>query len=146
MLDLLEVDDSPVELPKCVCTRNEQELEAPVWNRRNRSLRFQKLDPPVLSRLVTVRGVVGLRRGMFDPQRSHQNMFTHEMNQSWKLLLETGQTGLSDLINRMVRFHQLRRQSRVPSAPMRASFSQPSDVWPGGGNKNHDNLESCGGK
>jgi hypothetical protein len=40
MLDMHEVVDSPVELPKFVTTRNEQESEAPVRNCRIRILRF----------------------------------------------------------------------------------------------------------
>jgi hypothetical protein len=32
MLDVLELVDSPVESPKCVCTQNKQELEAPAQN------------------------------------------------------------------------------------------------------------------
>jgi hypothetical protein len=34
-----------------------------------------------------------------DTPMSLQNMFTHEMNKSWKLLVETGQTGWSGLAN-----------------------------------------------
>jgi hypothetical protein len=40
MLDVLEVVDFPAELPKCVATRNEQELKAPARRCRNRTVRF----------------------------------------------------------------------------------------------------------
>jgi hypothetical protein len=61
MLDVHEVVDSPVELLKCVATRNEQELEAPTQNYRNRTIQFQKPDPLILSGPTTVKGVARLR-------------------------------------------------------------------------------------
>jgi hypothetical protein len=63
MLDMLEVVDSPAELPKCVATWNEQESEAPARNYKNRTARFEKLDGPDLSRSTTVKGTTGLRWG-----------------------------------------------------------------------------------
>jgi hypothetical protein len=38
MLDMLEVVDYPVELPKCVYTQNEQESEALAQKRTNRTV------------------------------------------------------------------------------------------------------------
>jgi hypothetical protein len=61
MLDVLEVVDFPVELPKCVATRIEHELEAPARNSRNRTTWFLEPDSPVLSRPAAVRGTAGLR-------------------------------------------------------------------------------------
>jgi hypothetical protein len=61
MLDVHEVVDSPVELLKCVATRNEQELEAPTQNYRNRTIQFQKPDSPILSGPMAVKGVARLR-------------------------------------------------------------------------------------
>jgi hypothetical protein len=43
--------------------------------------------------------------------------------------------------NRMVRFHWLRQQLGAPSSPVRASFSRPSDVWPGGRTRSTTTLE-----
>jgi hypothetical protein len=60
MLDVLEVVDSPMELPKCVCTQNKQESEAPAQSKENWTIQFQELDSPVLSRPMTVRGDVEL--------------------------------------------------------------------------------------
>jgi hypothetical protein len=40
MLDMREVVISLVESPKCVCTQIREEIEAPVRNRRNWTLRF----------------------------------------------------------------------------------------------------------
>jgi hypothetical protein len=61
MLDVLEVVDSPVESPKNVATQIRQESEAPTQNRKNWTVRFVKLDGPVLSILMVVRGTVGTR-------------------------------------------------------------------------------------
>jgi hypothetical protein len=56
MLDMCKVVDSPVESPKCVDTRIKQVLKTPAQNRKNRILRFGKLEGPVLSILTAVRG------------------------------------------------------------------------------------------
>jgi hypothetical protein len=61
MLDGLEVVNSPAESPKCVSTRNEQELKAPIQNCRNQTVQFHEQDTSVLSRPVAIRGTVGLR-------------------------------------------------------------------------------------
>jgi hypothetical protein len=45
-----------------VCTRNEQEPEAPTQNWANWMVRFSKLDCPVLSGSTTVRGAAGIRQ------------------------------------------------------------------------------------
>jgi hypothetical protein len=63
MLYVLEVVDSSVGSPKCVCTQNDQIPEAPARNYRNWTVRFGKPNGPVLSRSTTVRGAAGLRRG-----------------------------------------------------------------------------------
>jgi hypothetical protein len=55
MLDVLEVVNSPVESPKCVDERNEQEPKAPTQNSRNRTIRH-------CSGPTAVRGAAGLRR------------------------------------------------------------------------------------
>jgi hypothetical protein len=44
----------------CVGTQNDQEPEALVQNYRNQTIRFLKLDPPILLGLMVVRGVVKL--------------------------------------------------------------------------------------
>jgi hypothetical protein len=44
MLDVFEVVDSLVKLPKCVRTGNEQEREASAQNRVNRTVRFCQLQ------------------------------------------------------------------------------------------------------
>jgi hypothetical protein len=63
MLNVCEVVNSPAESPECVCTQIRQESEAPVQNKRNRTIQFQKSDPSVLSRPTAVEGAIGLRRG-----------------------------------------------------------------------------------
>jgi hypothetical protein len=65
MLDMLEVVDYPAESPKCVGRWIEQELEAPVWNSKNRILQFDKPEDPVLSELMAARGAAGRWRGYF---------------------------------------------------------------------------------
>jgi hypothetical protein len=40
ILDVLDVVDSPVESPKCICTWNEQEVEAPAQNCKNWMVQF----------------------------------------------------------------------------------------------------------
>jgi hypothetical protein len=40
----------------CVGTQNDQEPEALVQNYRNQTIRFLKLDPPILSGSMVVRG------------------------------------------------------------------------------------------
>jgi hypothetical protein len=64
MLDVRKVVDFLVESPKCVCTRNEQELEALAQNRANQILWFGKPEGPVSSVPVTVRGIVGSGEGI----------------------------------------------------------------------------------
>jgi hypothetical protein len=54
---------SLTDSPKCVATRNEQELDAPVQNYRNWTIRFGKPDPPVFSGPTVVSGATELRRG-----------------------------------------------------------------------------------
>jgi hypothetical protein len=49
MLEVCEVVNSSAELSKCVSTRIEQVLEAPVQNNINQTLRFDKLDGSALS-------------------------------------------------------------------------------------------------
>jgi hypothetical protein len=60
MLDVCEVVDKS---SKCVAKQIRQELEAPVQNRRNRTFRFQKPEPPILSGPTAVCGAARLRRG-----------------------------------------------------------------------------------
>jgi hypothetical protein len=61
MFDELEVVDSLAESPKCVATQMRQEPEAPGRNYRNWTVRFGKLDSPVLSIPTAVRGAAGTR-------------------------------------------------------------------------------------
>jgi hypothetical protein len=63
MLDVLEVVESPAELPKCVAARNEQRPKALSQNCRNWTVRFQEPDGSVLSRPTAVRGRTGFQRG-----------------------------------------------------------------------------------
>jgi hypothetical protein len=65
MLHVLEVVDSPAELPKCVRTQNEQELKALAQKKKNQIVWFGKPDGPVLSILTAVRGTAGTQRGSF---------------------------------------------------------------------------------
>jgi hypothetical protein len=51
MLEVCEVVDFPVESSKYIDTRIEQELEAPVQNSRNQTLRFREPDYLILSGL-----------------------------------------------------------------------------------------------
>jgi hypothetical protein len=62
MLDVLEVVNSPAELPKYIRTRIRQESKAPVQNRENQTLRFDKPDYLVLSIPIAVRGAIGTQR------------------------------------------------------------------------------------
>jgi hypothetical protein len=64
MLDVLEVVDSPAELPKCVCTQNEQEPGAPTRNRANWTVWFGKSDDLVSSVPAAVRGTIGSSEGV----------------------------------------------------------------------------------
>jgi hypothetical protein len=59
MLHVLEVVDSPVELPKCVRTQNEQEPKALARKNKNQIVGFGKPDGPILSILTAVRGTAG---------------------------------------------------------------------------------------
>jgi hypothetical protein len=59
ILDVFEVVNSPAELQKCVCTQNEQEMEALAQNWANRIVRFGKPDSPVLSAPPVIKGTVG---------------------------------------------------------------------------------------
>jgi hypothetical protein len=63
MLDGLEAVDPPVESPKCIRTRNEQEPKALAQNYRNQTVQFGKSNDLILSEPTTVRGVAGLRQG-----------------------------------------------------------------------------------
>jgi hypothetical protein len=51
------------------CHMNQTGARCPVQNRRNQIIRLQKLDPPVLSGLMAVRGAAGLRRGASPPAK-----------------------------------------------------------------------------
>jgi hypothetical protein len=62
ILDVREVVDSSTE-SLSVCTQNEQDLKAPVQNRKKWALRFQELDYPVSSGPMTVRGIIRRRQG-----------------------------------------------------------------------------------
>jgi hypothetical protein len=64
---MLEAVNSQAELSKCIATRIEQEPEAPIQNGENRTIRFQKPDPLVLSGPTTVRHAAGFRRGASPP-------------------------------------------------------------------------------
>jgi hypothetical protein len=58
------VVDSLAELPKCVCTQNKQEPEAPTRNRENQILRFGKSEGLVSSGPAAVRGTSGSDEGI----------------------------------------------------------------------------------
>jgi hypothetical protein len=63
VLDVFEVVDFPVELPKCVRTGNKQEPEAPARSRANRIFQFGKLTPA----LAAVRGTIDSDEGTLLP-------------------------------------------------------------------------------
>jgi hypothetical protein len=69
MLDVLEVVDSLAKSPKCVCTGNEQELEASARNNANQMLQFGKLECSVSSGPTVVRGTIGSSEGALLPAK-----------------------------------------------------------------------------
>jgi hypothetical protein len=55
----------------CVRTRNEQESETPVRNRVNETIRFDKLNDPILSAPTAVRSTAGSDEGVLFPAKWH---------------------------------------------------------------------------
>jgi hypothetical protein len=66
---MLEVVDSQAESPKCVRTRNEQELEAPAQNTVNWTVHFSKPDGLVSLASATVRSTIGSDEGVLLPAK-----------------------------------------------------------------------------
>jgi hypothetical protein len=56
-----------------VATQIGQKLEALVRNKRNRTIRFQKSDPPILLGLIVVRDAVRFRWGVSTPAKRRLN-------------------------------------------------------------------------
>jgi hypothetical protein len=83
-------------------------------------------------------------REVVDSPAESPNVFAREMNKSQKLLLETGQIGLSDLANWMVQFRQHQRQSGAPSTSGEGVLLPAKWHLTRGRDKMHDNSRTCG--
>jgi hypothetical protein len=66
---MVEVVDSPTELPKCIGTQIKQRAGSSCSKEESRTIRFGKPEGPILSRLAAVRGIVNSGEGVLSSEK-----------------------------------------------------------------------------